>query len=290
MSAPGRDSPPSGARTEGFSLRELEAYWEEAHGLIARERGSASAIVEGNPHLVNLFDDFAHRLGMRANFRRLGSLEGRRVLDLGCGRGRWSEQFARRGAHVTGIDWSWQALDQARKRVPQATFVRMPITDLGFSRGSFEVVNCVTVIQHLPHAVQASVLREAQRVLVPGGMLSLVELTAAQPGPHVFARQAGDWVALARANGFVPVSMRGCCYELVFRPYKAVMIRLRAGRENANGVAGLGAQRGLSWRQRVNRLVMTGLALLAFPIELFSQVLPLFTATHAAMLFRRARD
>jgi 2-polyprenyl-3-methyl-5-hydroxy-6-metoxy-1,4-benzoquinol methylase len=290
MNAPGRDIPPAGASATSLTLRELETYWEEAHGQIARESGPASAIVEDNPRLVNLFDDFAHRLGMRANFRRLGPLEGRRVLDLGCGRGRWSEEFARRGARVTGIDWSAQALEQARHRVPQATFVRMPITDLEFSRESFEVVNCVTVVQHLPHAVQGSVLREAARVLVPGGMLSLVELTAAQPGPRVFPRKAAGWVALARESGFSPVSMRGCCYELVFRPYKAVMTRLRAGRENANGAAGFGAQHGLSWPQRMNRLVMTGLTLPAFPVELLSQPLPFSTATHAAMVFRRAAD
>jgi len=290
MSAPAQDASPAGASATSLTLRELETYWEEAHQQIAREQGPASAIVEGNPRLVNLFDDFAHRLGMAANFRCLGPLENRRVLDLGCGRGRWSDEFARRGARVTGVDWSGQALDQARRRVPQAAFVRMPITDLGFSRGCFEVVNCVTVVQHLPHAVQASVLQEAQRVLVAGGMLSMVELTAAQSGPHVFPRHAEDWVALARESGFVPVSLHGCCYELVFRPYKAVMTRLRSGRENASGVAGLGSRHGLSWRQRANRLVMAGLALPAFPVEFVSQVLPLSSATHAAMVFRRIGD
>jgi ubiquinone/menaquinone biosynthesis C-methylase UbiE len=283
---------PLSQRTGGgsFTLGELASYWEATHRQIAREQGAASAIVEGNPRLVNQFDDFAHRLGMRANFRRLGPLEGRRTLDLGCGRGRWVAEFARRGAHVTGIDWSAEALEQARQRVPEAVFVRMPITDLGFSRHSFEVVNCVTVAQHLPHDMQARVLREAARVLVPGGMLSLVELTAAQPGPHVFPRAVADWVTLARESGFAPVNVRGCCYELVFRPYKAVMNRLRSGHQNSSGVAGIGLHQGLTWRQRANRLVMAGLALPAFPVELFSLMLPAGTATHAAMVFRRAGD
>jgi ubiquinone/menaquinone biosynthesis C-methylase UbiE len=287
MNAARRDGSTAAVRESGFTLKELETYWEKTHGKIAREQRPAQAIVEGNPRLVNLFDDFAHRLGMRTNFRRLGRLEGRRVLDLGCGRGRWAEEFARRGAQVTGIDWSAEALEHARIRVPQAAFVRMPITDLGFSRQCFEVVNCVTVIQHLPYAVQASVLREAARVLVPGGMLSLVELTADQPGPHVFPRPAADWVALARDSGFAPMSLRGCCYELVFRPYKAVVNRLRSGSQNSSGLPGIGSQQGVTWRQRANRLVMAGLALPAFPVELFSMALPASAATHAAMIFRR---
>ena len=273
----------------GFTLTELETYWEQTHRQIAQARGPAGAIVEANPKLVNLFDDFAHRLGMRANFRRLGRLEGLRVLDLGCGRGRWSAEFVRRGARVTGVDWSAEALEQARQRVPQAMFARMPVSELEFPEHSFDVVNCVTVIQHLPHDIQTAVLREAARVLTPGGRLSLVELTAGQPGPHVFPRSALAWVDLARASGFELESVRGCCYELAFRPYKAVMRLLRNGVKDADLAAGIGAAQGIHWRQRANRWAMAALALPAFPAELLSLPLPVDAATHAAMVFRRSR-
>ena len=290
MSAPARDGSPRGTPAGSFTLPQLETYWQETHRQIAQEHGLAPAIVEGHPWFVNRFDDFAHRLGMRANFRQLGSLQGRRVLDLGCGRGRWAQEFARRGARVTGIDWSEEALAQARTRVPQATFLHMPVTELGFAPGSFDAVNCVTVVQHLPHEVHARVLCEAARVLVPGGMLSLIELTAAQAGPHVFPRTVPDWVALARASGFLPVSVRGCCYELVFRPYKAAMNLLRDSTGDSMRSAGLGPRHGITWRQRANRLLMAGLALPAFPVELCSLPLPPSTATHAAMVFRRGEN
>jgi 2-polyprenyl-3-methyl-5-hydroxy-6-metoxy-1,4-benzoquinol methylase len=286
VSAAGKNAQRVGARGEGYTLGELQQYWEQTHQQIAREQDAESAIVEAHPRLVNLFDDFAHRLGMRTNFRWLGRLEGRRVLDLGCGRGRWAQEFARRGAQVTGVDWSAEALEQARRRVPQGSFVRMPITKLEFQPRSFEVVNCVTVVQHLPHDAQASVLHEAARILAPGGMLSLVELIAAEPGPHVFPRTAAGWVELAHASGLRPLSIRGCNYELLFRPYKAVMIRLRAGQANASTAAGVGAQTGLSWRQKVNRLMMSALALPSFPAEMCSLALPVGAATHAAMVFQ----
>jgi len=290
MNASGRSASPRGGPAAGLTLRELESYWQETHRQIAQERGLAPGIVEAHPWLVNRFDDFAHRLGMRSNFRSMGELRGLRVLDLGCGRGRWSREFARRGASVTGIDWSNEALAQARARVPQVTFVRMPVTDLGFAAASFDVVNCVTVVQHLPHDAQARVLREASRVLAPGGWFSLLELTAAEAGPHVFPRSAEQWVALARESGFVSFAVHGCCYELALRPYKAVMKWLRGNAGNSGSLPGVGSRVGLSWRQRANRLVMASLALPAFPVEIFSLALPAGAATHAAMLFRRARN
>ena len=290
MSASGRDGSPRIPAAGSFTLTELQAYWQDTHRQIAQEHGLSPSIVEAHPWLVNRFDDFAHRIGMRAVFRRIGDLSGRRVLDLGCGRGRWAQEFALRGARVTGVDWSEQALEQARSRVPKASFVRMPVTELGFASASFDVVNSVTVVQHLPHDIQDRVLREAARVLAPGGWFSLVELTASQAGPHVFPRAAQDWVALARESGFNPVSVRGCCYELVFRPYKAAMKLLRGVGGNSSAVAGVGARHELSWRQRANRLVMTGLAIPAFPVELISLALPAGVATHAAMVFRRGKE
>lgn len=290
MNTASRDATPRPAADRSFTLGELETYWQQTHRQIADEQGAAGAIVETHPWLVTQFDDFAHRLGMRALFRRMGNLQGRRVLDMGCGRGRWVEQFSRRGARVTGIDWSEEALEQARRRVPQAEFMRMPVTSLDFAESSFDVVNCFTVVQHLPYEVQAGVIRQAARVLVSGGWFSLVELTAPQAGPHVFPRRAEDWVALARECGFTLAGARGCCYELAFRPYKALMNLLRVSAGNSGSAAGVGARRGITGKQRANRLLMAALALPAFPLELLSLPFPVGMATHAAMLFRRGED
>jgi ubiquinone/menaquinone biosynthesis C-methylase UbiE len=46
----------------------------------------------------------------------LGDVRGRRVLDLGCGEGRYSRELARRGARVTGVDGSARLVEIARER------------------------------------------------------------------------------------------------------------------------------------------------------------------------------
>lgn len=47
--------------------------------------------------------------------RHVNPIAGRRILDLGCGTGRFSRWFSQRGAHVTGIDFSNGSLDIARR-------------------------------------------------------------------------------------------------------------------------------------------------------------------------------
>lgn len=273
-----------------FHLSELQAYWQQVHQELTAQQPAACSIVENNPALVNRFDDFAHRLGMRLSFSALGDLAGRRVLDLGCGRGRWSAEFASRGARVTGVDWSAEALEHARRRVPGAEFHAMPVTRLEFPAASFDVVNSVTVIQHLPYEEHEKVLGEAARVLAPGGLFSLLELIAPQPGQHVFPRQPEEWVALAWQAGFIPLLARGCCYELVYRPYKFVVERLRSTEAGRTSNGGGQIDDGVSWRRRANRLVMAALALPSFPVEWISLALPLHAATHAAMVFRKTES
>jgi 2-polyprenyl-3-methyl-5-hydroxy-6-metoxy-1,4-benzoquinol methylase len=50
----------------------------------------------------------------------LGDLEGRRILDVGCGSGRYSVELARQGAQVVGVDFSEEMLTMARERAEGA--------------------------------------------------------------------------------------------------------------------------------------------------------------------------
>ncbi|MDM7952005.1 MAG: bifunctional 2-polyprenyl-6-hydroxyphenol methylase/3-demethylubiquinol 3-O-methyltransferase UbiG [Cyanobium sp. CZS 25K] len=97
---------------------------------------------------------------------------GLRVLDVGCGGGYTCEFLARRGALVTGIDRSNACISAARSH---AAGMELPIRyhsglaeGLPFAAGSFDVVICVDVLEHVdcPEAV----IREIGRVLAPGGV------------------------------------------------------------------------------------------------------------------------
>ena len=119
-----------------------------------------------------------------------------RGLDLGCGVGRLTRAL---GAHVDtvlGLDISRSMVDRARRfheGYPNLAFAVHERDDLAdFADGSFDVVCCLLVLQHLPSmAAIERYLHELVRVLAPGGLLMLqltTSLPAAQPATGLRAR------------------------------------------------------------------------------------------------------
>ena len=104
----------------------------------------------------------------------LGPLEGRCVLDLGCGKGRFAERLAARGAKVVGVDVAPSMIASARgfPRV-LGTARRLP-----FSAGAFDAVIAVEVFEHLASTSISAVLIEVRRVLRPGGLVAIVDKNA----------------------------------------------------------------------------------------------------------------
>ena len=95
---------------------------------------------------------------------------GERVLDLGCGAGRFVAALRDAGADPVGVELSEGALERARRNVPGAD-LRLVGADgaLPLEDGSVDLVWCSEVLEHVPDT--AAVLSEARRVLRTGGRL-----------------------------------------------------------------------------------------------------------------------
>jgi 2-polyprenyl-6-hydroxyphenyl methylase/3-demethylubiquinone-9 3-methyltransferase len=95
-----------------------------------------------------------------------------RLLDIGCGGGVLAEEFAKLGCQVTGIDISDETLAVARAHARteglSIAYRNGSATQLPFDGGSFEVVSCCDVLEHIPNWELA--IAEVGRVLKPSGL------------------------------------------------------------------------------------------------------------------------
>jgi SAM-dependent methyltransferase len=107
---------------------------------------------------------------------------GDRVLDAGCGPGRFTLELLRLGAHVTALDISPGQLELLRSRVPDVEAVVGDITDLSpFADGAFDVTVCFGgPLSYVTDRAEQAVA-ELARVTKPGGhvLVSVMGLAGA---------------------------------------------------------------------------------------------------------------
>jgi SAM-dependent methyltransferase len=101
----------------------------------------------------------------------------KRILDAGCGNGRYSRFLLRHAdadAGIIGFDLSPKMLTRARKRLEsdRVSHTVADLTRLPFGDNQFDVVVCGWVLEHLPDPRPG--LRELARVLRPGGKMLLM--------------------------------------------------------------------------------------------------------------------
>lgn len=112
----------------------------------------------------------------RATFRNRTGLEpadlaGRRVLDAGCGMGRYLRVAADAGARVVGLDLS-EAVRVAREvttDLSDVTLIRGDLLRLPFAEGSFDHIYSLGVLDHTPDPRRAFL--GLARLLRPGGRI-----------------------------------------------------------------------------------------------------------------------
>jgi ubiquinone/menaquinone biosynthesis C-methylase UbiE len=112
--------------------------------------------------LESVVDDFATRG------------ESQRLLEVGCGTGHWLARLAARGVAVAGLDASLEMLAKAREKLADVELVHGRAESLPWHDASFDRVLCINALHHFSDKV--TFVREARRVLRPGGALLIIGL------------------------------------------------------------------------------------------------------------------
>lgn len=177
------------------------------------------------------------------------------LLEVGAGTGWWSRILARRGFVVTALEPS-----SAMRRVGSAhdvgpiAWVAGTAGDLPAPDGAFDVVLLMTVLEFLPDP--AGALREAWRVVRPGGSLVVGHLDVLSPWAALYRRLADRGVSPWTRARFVesddlagwlgrPADARRSCVFLAPGAAPPFDAADRAGRRAGNA----GALAILHWRK-----------------------------------------
>ncbi len=209
-----------------------------------------SDTVNADPAELAKFSELAHRWwDTESEFRPLHQinplrldwidtqcgLQGKRVLDVGCGGGILADSMARKGANVTGIDLSSKALRVAQLHALEAQTGNIQYREISAEAlareeaGSFDVVTCMEMLEHVPDP--GSVVRACAQLVRPGGW---VFFSTIHRGPKAFL------LAIVGAEYVLNMLPRGTHeYAKMIRPSELAASCRMAGLD-VKGTQGLG--------------------------------------------------
>lgn len=126
----------------------------------------------------------------------LVTLEGKRVVDVGCGGGILSESMHFKGADVTGIDLGEKALNVAKlhqlESGAKVDYQYISVEQLAVQQpASFDVVTCMEMLEHVPDP--AAIVAACAKLVKPGGSVFFSTINR-NPKAYLFAVIGAEYV------------------------------------------------------------------------------------------------
>src|SRR5664279_6109698 len=216
-------------------------------------------MINADPAELAKFSELAHRWwDTESDFRSLheinplrldwldslAAIDGKHILDVGCGGGILADSMARRGADVLGIDLAGKALKVAQLHAIEAATPRVEYREVAVESladdtpEAFDVVTCMEMLEHVPDP--AAIVAACGRLLKPGGWaffstinrnakafaLAIVGaehvLRLLPKGTHEYAKfiRPSELAAWCRSAGLDAMVTRGLEYNPFSRHYR----------------------------------------------------------------------
>lgn len=134
---------------------------------------------------------------LRTNYiKERAGLDGKKVIDIGCGGGILSEAMAKEGAQVKGIDMGEAPLAVAKLHLEESKldidYERITAEEIAAREaGQYDVVTCLEMLEHVPDP--ASVIRACMSLVKPGGHVFFSTINR-NPKAYLFAIIGAEYV------------------------------------------------------------------------------------------------
>ena len=170
------------AQTLNADALELQKFGDVAHKWWDKN-SEFKPLHEINPLRLNWIDGLA-------------ALEGKRVLDVGCGGGILSESMYFKGADVTGIDLGEKAINVAKlhqlESGAKVNYQLIAVEQLAAEQpASFDIVTCMEMLEHVPDP--AAIVAACAKLVKPGGAVFFSTINRS-PKAYLFAVIGAEYI------------------------------------------------------------------------------------------------
>jgi len=128
-------------------------------------------------------------------------ITGKRVLDAGCGQGRWTYGFVKLNCETHGFDPSEHGIEYAQKHIPDASFKIADVLDYQglqklYAENSFDIIWCWGVLHHTGNPELG--FRNLTKFVKPGGVIHL----------YIYGRKVNRTKFIRKIFSFFPLWIR----------------------------------------------------------------------------------
>lgn len=121
----------------------------------------------------------------------LNKLNGKTILDVGCGAGQIAGYLFTKGYEVTGVDFSKKLLQIAAKNYPNVTFIETDICEYQPEQ-KYDGIITKDMLFHIPDEDLKKVFSKFKKILRTNGVISIIMDMPKKEGEHIFVEELDE--------------------------------------------------------------------------------------------------
>ncbi len=126
-----------------------------------------------------------------------------KILDIGCGSGRYIKLLSDLGGNVTGIDIAQDIIKRCKKKFPSNSFYAVSILEIDSSLDNFDLIISSTILQHIKDEEKEKAFKNIFYLMKNGGSLLIIE-NQSDRSNHIHGISYKRWIELGENVGLCP--------------------------------------------------------------------------------------